>query len=716
MLHSGLYDRIANSGTSQYLEKVKRRMRMRLRKGSSSWMRFAVATLILTGAFTVGLMSSTTPPYTALDKAFYADEATVSFVRPGLVLSILSHEVAADGTVKARIKMTDPKGLPLDRDGITTPGNVSTSFVLAKIPANSDYYQAYTTRTKTSTWPATVGKKSKQASSDSGGRYEKMADGEYMYTFGYKLPADAEKTTTHTIALYGSRNLSEFDLGTNYASAQLYNFIPAGGQVTKIRDLINSNSCNACHDEINFHGGSRRGLPTCIVCHTPAYGDVTNINPETDESMEMSVMTHRIHAGSLLQSVQAGEDFFWVGFGNNVSDFSHVNMPSEINNCQKCHESSAAQKNAWLERPSRRVCGSCHDKVNFATGEGHVGLPQPSDNLCKNCHIPEGEIDFDASIKGAHKDPTESSLITGIVGEILNVTNTKAGEKPVVEFTVKDRVGTPLEAAKLNRVAFTLGGPTSDYTTYVTESALNAPGSNGLYKYTFTAAIPAGAKGTYSISMEARRQEVVLQGTQKEMTIQTGSPNSVKYFAADDSPVTPRRQVVDLNRCNDCHRQLSIHGENRNATEYCVVCHNPKTTDAAVRPAAQKPDESIDFALMIHRIHAGDMQSRDYTVYGRNSTPHNYNKVVFPGLINNCVNCHKAGTQFVPAPTGLLDKTDPRGYLNPVKPASAACTACHTSLDAAAHALANTSSLGESCGACHGEGKDYAVSKVHASN
>ena len=29
------------------------------------------------------------------------------------------------------------------------------------------------------------------------------------------------------------------------------------------------------------------------------------------------------------------------------------------------------------------------------------------DNLCANCHIPQGEIDFDASIKGSHVVPAE---------------------------------------------------------------------------------------------------------------------------------------------------------------------------------------------------------------------------------------------------------------------------------------------------------------------
>ena len=58
--------------------------------------------------------------------------------------------------------------------------------------------------------------------------------------------------------------------------------------------------------------------------------------------------------------------------------------------------------------------------------------------------------------------------------------------------------------------------------------------------------------------------------------------------------------------------------------------------------------------------------------------------------------------------------TDPRGYLNPATVSSAACLSCHASKDAASHALANTTTLGESCGTCHGPNGDFAVSKVHA--
>jgi OmcA/MtrC family decaheme c-type cytochrome len=416
-----------------------------------------------------------------------------------------------------------------------------------------------------------------------------------------------------------------------------------------------------------------------------------------------------------------GKPYQIVGFGNVVHDYSKVLIPSEPHNCEKCHETSATQSNAYLTRPNRAACGACHDDVNFASGQGHAnGIPQANDNACSQCHIPQGEIDFDASIQGAHVDPQESSLITGIVAKITSIENGRAGERPIVNFTLTDRKGALLEPSKVDRMNLVLAGPATDFGDglpaaggYVSESAKAATATQSGWRYQFTQAIPSTAQGSYAIAAEARRREIVLPGTVKEMEVSSGSPNDIAYFSVDGSAVTPRRKVVDLQKCNDCHRYLSVHGENRNNTEYCVMCHNPAMTDAARRPADKGPPEAIDFALMIHRIHAGNRQTRDYTLYGFGNTPHNYNHVGFPGLLNNCLNCHLDRTYNVPPPA-RLDKTDPRGWVSPAMPSNAACGGCHVSRDTASHALVNTSSLGESCAVCHGPKASYSVDRVHA--
>lgn len=709
---------------------------MHMQKRTGGWMKWTLAVLLL--AASTALVSSTQSPFTQRDKAFYADEATINFVRPGLVFKILGHEVASDGTVKVRFRITDPKGAPLEREGINTPGTVSTSFILAVLPNDSDYYRAYTTRLKTSTYPPTAGKQARQASADAGGSYTKVADGEYVYTFGTKLPANYDKTATHTIALYGNRNLSEFELGTNYAT-DVYSFVPDGSAVKKIRQVFVVDSCNKCHDNLRFHGGSRVGIDVCTLCHTPKYNTgtltVDNTNPETGNTIDLKVMVHKIHMGANLPSVQAGKPYQIVGFGNNVSDWSKVGMPSGPNNCQWCHEernAKAAQKNAWLSNPNRDACGACHDNVNFATGENHVGIIQISDNQCKNCHIPEGELDFDASIKGAHVVEQNSSLIRGAVAKIEKIENAQPGQKPTLTISLKDRAGNPMDIKELipgagrGRLAVTLAGPTTDYGAgigtastkgYVQDNltATSLSGAPGLYTYTFSQAIPADAQGTWAFALEGRTDEKILAGTLRERVVEVNIPNDVKYFSVDGSDVVPRRVVVTTAACNVCHSQLVLHGQNRNEINNCVICHNPAMTDAARRPAAQAPNEAISMASMIHRIHTGDEQPRDFTIYGFGGSANNFNDVAFPppATVANCAMCHVNNSQNAPA-QGVLNVTDPRGWLDPATPTAAACLACHPHKDAASHALANTTALGESCSACHGPDGEFSVSKVHA--
>jgi OmcA/MtrC family decaheme c-type cytochrome len=188
----------------------------------------------------------------------------------------------------------------------------------------------------------------------------------------------------------------------------------------------------------------------------------------------------------------------------------------------------------------------------------------------------------------------------------------------------------------------------------------------------------------------------------------------LKFASVDGSKIAERRKSVDLAKCNECHGFLNLHGTNRNTVESCLICHNPTMTDAARRPADKAPAESIQMANMVHKIHMGKGNTEEYTLYGFGNTPHNYNKVGYPGDLASCAECHINDSQSLPLPAGLLTVTDPRSYINPAGPATAACLGCHTSKEAASHALANTSALGESCSVCHGRTSEYSVNKVHA--
>src|ERR1039458_9947435 len=76
-------------------------------------------------------------------------QATVEYVNPGLVFSVVSAKIASDGTISVDYKVTDPKGLALDTAGIQTPGTISNSFLAAYIPKGQAQYVSYTTRIAT---------------------------------------------------------------------------------------------------------------------------------------------------------------------------------------------------------------------------------------------------------------------------------------------------------------------------------------------------------------------------------------------------------------------------------------------------------------------------------------------------------------------------------------------------------------------------------------
>src|SRR5207248_1633650 len=145
--------------------------------------------------------------------------------------------------------IADPVGLPLDKAGVTTPGAVNLSFIAAYIPNGQEQYVSYTTRSATGNVSGTVN----QAGGESKGAFTELAAGQYQYTFATKAPAGFDAAATHTIGIYGSRDLTVFNLGTNYASAT-FNFVPNGNQVTTTRDVIKTQSCNNCHDQLSFHG------------------------------------------------------------------------------------------------------------------------------------------------------------------------------------------------------------------------------------------------------------------------------------------------------------------------------------------------------------------------------------------------------------------------------------------------------------------------------
>ena len=187
--------------------------------------------------------------------------------------------------------------------------------------------------------------------------------------------------------------------------------------------------------------------------------------------------------------------------------------------------------------------------------------------------------------------------------------------------------------------------------------------------------------------------------------------------------LTPRRTVVSTEKCNACHNDLgtgsgsntlanAFHRGDRDYVEACVLCHDPLRMSSTVMADGSAYQESYQFKRMIHGIHGGTKRTFPFT-HG-NKVVGAFNKdctliadpsitctagtenfaaeVVFPGIIQNCNNCHvndswksDRGTlgSVVLKPTGV---TDPLGWLI-ASPKAASCTACHDDVARQGHVI-----------------------------
>jgi OmcA/MtrC family decaheme c-type cytochrome len=353
------------------------------------------------------------------------------------------------------------------------------------------------------------------------------------------------------------------------------------------------------------------------------------------------------------------------------------------------------------------ACGSCHDDVNFATGANHVNLVEQDDSQCQNCHGSKATMDFDASIPGAHLIPSNSASLPGLVTKVLRVDGATPGSAPTVTFSVNDKSGNPVDITKITSIRVVLAGPNTDYGTgaagiRVSETPTKAAGTNGVYVYPMTNKIPAGATGSYTVSIEASNTVTLLPGTVKA-TAAVDAANPVEYyFSVDKSAVAPRRQVVDTAKCAACHMNLGfVHGGTRNSVQECVICHNPALADGT-------SGQSVNLAWQIHSIHRGESLANPYVL---GST--NYQDVRFPGDLRDCTACHFSGTYLVENVGAKALVASPGGFTKTTPPISAACQGCHDDMATASHALANTTVIGESCAACHKASEEFSVDRVH---
>ncbi len=398
----------------------------------------------------------TTADFVATDVEYYLGDDGIAYIRPGLQIKVNSIDIPTDRKPLVDVTITDDFGNPLDRSGKVTPGVISISWVLSRWDPATREYVPITRRQVTS--PATSptpNVTATQPTSDSGGKWTDLEQGHATYKFGTALPENFDRAATYTLGAYSTRNLTDI-IGKNYYANPIKDFRPDGAAVTATWAKINQpTSCMNCHAALALHGGSRREVRLCVLCHAEGMSD-----PDTSNSIDMEVLVHKIHRGPDLAN-----GYTIIGFGGSVHDYSHTTFPQNIRNCQNCHEGTvAAQKPAqshnYYTEPTRDACGACHDSINWTTGAGHAAGPQANDAACSTCHQPDGP-EFGPSIKGAHTISEKSSQLKGLNARIVSVSNTKPGDKPTVVFKLTNNDGSAVDGTKLTTFSPILAGPTT---------------------------------------------------------------------------------------------------------------------------------------------------------------------------------------------------------------------------------------------------------------
>jgi len=525
------------------------------------------------------------------------------------------------------------------------------AFTFAKLmPADPDvngglpHWQSYVNRTASSSRPGGLAT-AVQATSESNGTLEEIADGQYRYTFSNDvtnittpIPVAWEPNLTHRVGLEirlsgpGETPLAPFN--------PVYDFVPDGGTGSGItKNIADTNNCANCHYEFAMHGGPRKTVEYCVTCHNPG-----SVDPDSGESVDMAYLAHSIHRGA-----DRSTPYIIYGFGGSTHDYSEVHYPQSTTYCETCHTYSLSHTDGdnWNEGATAKTCGGCHADglvaQNFdpVTGQAEylfnhavtdVDLGILPDGECAGCHT--GAIPTAGPPLAVHSvirgdDRVRAAAGDNFVFEILGATNTGPGQTPVVTFRISDPQGNPYDIftdpeftnsnAALNlyvqwatddyyggdenglvqgaRIDNSLAVsaiqdlnfqdtayPYRMYLGAIRDAIQNGGGSSnadGSYTVPFFRALPDPFTGDVAIGL-AGHPAWEYTDQNAVTAFDRAAAVSAVYF-----PGAPRQTAVESAKCNGCHKRLQFHGGNRNGNiEICLLCHNADTAVCSTGPEA----------------------------------------------------------------------------------------------------------------------------------
>jgi hypothetical protein len=314
-------------------------------------------------------------------------------------------------------------------------------------------------------WPNPDGTKSRQGSRESNGTLTDHGNGQFTYRFATNI----SNVSVDGVAIPYQRNLThrvQIMLGghSGPTAEATFDFVPDGSGAVTTRAIVPTSACKKCHGfEFSGHGGDRLTMEGCVTCHSSDGTAGEGVDPHGGESIDMSVMIHKIHAGAELPGMAGPDGLIWDdpatpdvneaddngeyamwGHGDEKAAWGTAEFPAVIENCTVCHEGTGAQVDNWKNVPSRKACGSCHADVDMSAHKG-----QSNDNLCSECHPAENPAE-PVSVATAH-DWTKQDIRKIPEFDVAVTLSTPGngeyyvdGETPVITM-VLSKNGTPID-------------------------------------------------------------------------------------------------------------------------------------------------------------------------------------------------------------------------------------------------------------------------------
>ncbi len=353
---------------------------------------------------------------------------------------------------------------------------------------------------------------------------------------------------------------------------------------------------------------------------------------------------------------------------------------------------------------------------------------------------PPGDPGTESELQKGDELPGLEVVSQSLTGGTASGGRFRAGDVLHVNYRLQKSDGSDWDIAELSAGRAMVSGPTFNYQRVIEEQTdlltASVAQSDGSYTYTFASPIPTtylaplndtssfgpedgeltGAallEGTYTLGLTFSWDYTVDGNSERD------AANAAIDFVLGDSGDVEPREVVKIDNCNRCHENLRFHGSRRVDTRMCLLCHTSGAEDGNDPAVASgTPGVSIDFKVMIHKLHTGEHLP---SVLGVSTNPdgsRNYDATPTPYLVAGGSIHDYSAIAFPAWPHGLVATPRDQGYtaLDPADKATedvirkgpSNCVVCHGDPDAdgpltepAQGDIYQTQPARQACGSCH---------------